>query len=257
MDSILALAAEYGLKVLEDAAQSIGAQYKGRFCGAMGEAGIFSFFPSKNLGGLGDGGMVVTSDDALAARMRSLRNHGMEPKYYHSEVGGNFRMDTLQAALLLVKLRHYASYAEGRTRNALRYSEALGALPGVVVADERHCACVQAQQQALHEAGARLVLPVVYGHNKGIWNQYTLRVLNGKRDELKAWLLGRGIGCEVYYPLTLDQQACFSDLPAHALSGCETAHLLADQVLSLPVYAEMTEQQQAEVVEAVAAFLAQ
>ena len=256
MDPILALAGEHGLKVVEDAAQSIGAAYKGRQSGTMGHFGTYSFFPSKNLGGFGDGGMVVTNDDELAEFARVLRVHGSKPKYYHHYVGGNFRMDTLQCALLSVKVKRYAEYTADRQRNATDYTAALSKLPGVVLADPAHCKCASAQSAALAAQGAKIVLPVAYGHNSHIWNQYTLRVLGaGKRDALRDHLLAKKIGCEVYYPVTLDQQQCFADLPATSRSGCEVAHQLASEVLSIPIYGELTEAQREEVIAAIAEWL--
>ncbi|MCB1225605.1 MAG: DegT/DnrJ/EryC1/StrS family aminotransferase [Verrucomicrobiales bacterium] len=254
MDAVLALSQKHGLAVVEDAAQAIGARYHGRACGAMGDFGTYSFFPSKNLGGFGDGGMVVTRDAAHAARLRSLRNHGMEPKYYHSHVGGNFRMDTLQAALLRTKLRHYAAYTAARQSNAAHYTAALSQLPGVVVADPAHCQC--ARHGASAAADAAVVLPVACPGNDHIWNQYTLRLGGGRRDAVKQALLEAGIGCEVYYPVTLDQQACFASLPEASRQGCEVSHQLALEVLSLPIYGELVPAQLDEVVAAVTRALA-
>lgn len=255
MDPILALAAEHGLKVVEDAAQSIGAAYKGRQSGTMGHFGTYSFFPSKNLGGFGDGGMVVTNDDELAEFARVLRVHGSKPKYYHHYVGGNFRMDTLQCALLSVKVKRYAQYTAERQRNATHYAAALSKLPGVVLADPAHCKCASAQNAALAAPGAKIVLPVAYGHNTHIWNQFTLRVLGGKRDSLRDHLVAKKIGCDIYYPVTLDQQQCFAGLPAASRSGCEVSHQLASEVLSIPIYGELTEAQREEVIAAIAEWL--
>ncbi len=256
MDAVQALAAEHGLKVVEDAAQSLGAAYKGRQTGTIGDFGCYSFFPSKNLGGLGDAGLLVTNDDKLGEYARILRVHGSAPKYYHHYVGGNFRIDALQAAFLSVKLKHYGAYTENRQVNAAYYDEHLGALPGVVKADPAHCKCVTAQAAALKKAEAKLVLPVSYSHNTHIWNQYTVRVLDGKRDALRDFLWSRKIGCEVYYPVTLDQQKCFAHLPPHALKGCDVSHQLAAEVLSIPIYPELNEAQKQEVVAAIAEFLA-
>ncbi|MBK8040382.1 MAG: DegT/DnrJ/EryC1/StrS family aminotransferase [Verrucomicrobiaceae bacterium] len=255
MDPILALATEHGLKVVEDAAQSIGAAYKGRQSGTMGHFGTYSFFPSKNLGGFGDGGMLVTNDDELAEFARVLRVHGSKPKYYHHYVGGNFRMDTLQCALLSVKVKRYAQYTADRQRNAANYTEALSKLPGIVLADPAHCKCASAQNEALAAQGAKIVLPVAYGHNSHIWNQFTLRVLGGKRDSLRDHLVAKKIGCDIYYPVTLDQQQCFANLPAASRSGCEVAHQLAQEVLSIPIYGELSEAQREEVIAAIAEWL--
>ena len=256
MDAITALAREHDLRVIEDAAQSMGARYRGHSCGTIGDAGIFSFFPSKNLGGFGDSGMMVTNDDALAARARRLRNHGMEPKYYHHEIGGNFRIDALQAALLRVKLPHLPAYSAARAANAAFYREELARLPGLVSGDPGDCRCLTVQEKRLDEMDARIVLPVAYDHNTHIWNQFTLRVRGaGERDRLRSVLESAGIGCEVYYPLTLDQQTCFASLPETARRPCPVAHRLATEVLSIPVYPELPEEGRAEVVAAIGDFL--
>lgn len=255
MDAVLTLAQERGLKVIEDAAQAIGSSYRGKQAGTMAQFGCYSFFPSKNLGGLGDGGLLVTNDDALAAKAKALRNHGMEPKYYHSMVGGNFRLDALQAAFLRVKIPHYATYTEGRRTNAAYYLEQLAQLPGVVPADPQHCKCATEQKAALAAAGAQIVLPAAYPHNGHIWNQFTLRVLDGQRDALKQHLTKLGIGCDVYYPLTLDRQECFATLPESSRQGCEVAHQLAAEVISIPVYPELNTAQKEEVVSAIRTFL--
>jgi dTDP-4-amino-4,6-dideoxygalactose transaminase len=256
MDPLLDLAQQHGLHIIEDAAQSLGALYKGRPSGTLGHFGAYSFFPSKNLGGLGDSGLLTTQDDKLAHYARILRVHGMEPKYYHHYVGANFRIDALQAALLSVKLKHYATYTANRQANAAYYHQHLAQLPGVIQADPAHCKCQQQQTAALQASSARIVLPVAYAHNTHIWNQYTLRVLHGQRDQLKKHLLAQGIGCEVYYPVTLDAQQCFASLPPHARQPCPVAQQLKDEVLSIPVYPELTTAQKAEVVSAIASFLA-
>lgn len=256
MDPIMALAKEHGLRVVEDAAQSIGSQYKGRQSGTMGDFGTYSFFPSKNLGGFGDGGMLVTNDDELAEFAKVLRNHGAKPKYYHHYVGANFRMDTLQCAMLSVKVKRYAQYTADRQRNATHYTAELLKLPGVVQADPAHCKCVSAQDTWLAAQNARIVLPVAYAHNDHIWNQYTLRVLGGQRDALRDHLTAKKIGCEVYYPVTLDQQQCFADLPESSRTGCDISHRLASEVMSIPIYGELTETQRLEVIAGIADWLA-
>lgn len=248
MDGVMALAKEHGLFVVEDTAQAIGARYRGKACGTMGEYGAYSFFPTKNLGGLGDGGLLVTNDDALAEKARIYRMHGMQPKYYHKEVGGNFRMDAVQAGLLRVKVPHLAGYNAARARNAGRYVEQLSALRGVTVASEAHCGCLEGQRAALPE-GTKLILPVAYGHNEHTWNQFTVRVPGaGNRDALQAHLQAAGIGCEVYYPVSLHQQECFADLPEHSRSGLPVSELLCGEVLSLPVFPELTREQQDHVI---------
>ncbi len=235
MDGVMALAEEHGLQVIEDAAQSIGARYKGKSSGTFGAFGCYSFFPSKNLGGLGDAGLLVTDDDALADLARTLRNHGMAPKYYHSHIGGNFRLDALQAAFLRVKVPHYADYTGGRRRNAAYYTEQLSPLA----------------------SPDSLILPFAMEGRDHIWNQFTLRLPGkGRRDALRDYLLGQQIGCEIYYPLTLDQQQCFANLPEPSRRGCEVSHKLADEVVSIPIYPELKESQLAEVVAGIRSFLA-
>ena len=256
MDAVLGLATEHGLKVIEDGAQSIGASYKGRPCGSMGDIGTYSFFPSKNLGGFGDGGALVCQDDELAERCQVLRVHGSKPKYHHHFVGGNFRLDPLQAAMLLVKLPHYGEYTKRRQANAAYYTGRLSQVPGVVLADPAHCRCAKAQEAWLESTGAKVVLPAQYSHNEHIWNQYTLRVIGaGRRDALKDFLTQRKVGCEIYYPITMDQQKCFADTPAASRQGCEVAHRLAAEAISIPIYPELTDAQKAEVAGAIEEFL--
>lgn len=256
MDGLMAIAEEHGLKVIEDGAQAIGSKYKGRGCGTIGDFGTYSFFPSKNLGGFGDGGMLVTNDADLAEKSRVMRMHGSKPKYYHRYIGGNFRIDALQSALLRVKLRRYEGYTEARRANAAFYTAALGALPGVVLGEEADCCCAAGQAAKLAAGGAKLVLPVAYAHNEHIWNQYTLRVLGeGRRDALREHLSGLGVGCEIYYPVTMDQQVCFEDVPEASRSGIEVAHQLAGEVISIPIFGELSEAQRDEVVAAVGSFV--
>ncbi|MBL9118088.1 MAG: DegT/DnrJ/EryC1/StrS family aminotransferase [Verrucomicrobiaceae bacterium] len=232
MDGIMAIAAEHGLTVIEDAAQSFGARYKGQQSGTIGHFGAYSFFPSKNLGALGDAGLLVTNDDELGQRAKILRVHGMEPKYYHREVGGNFRIDALQSAFLRIKLRHYDSYTSRRQANAAWYRSKFGdSLKG------------------------KIVLPTEEEDRFHIWNQFTLRVLNGRRDEFRAHLAKAGIGCDIYYPLTLDQQECFQKLPQSSLDGISTAHRLASEVISIPIYPELREEQREEVAAAILSFV--
>jgi dTDP-4-amino-4,6-dideoxygalactose transaminase len=247
MDPIMALAQEHHLAVIEDGAQSIGAEYKGRGCGTIGDLGTYSFFPSKNLGGFGDGGMLVTDSDDLAERSFVLRAHGSKPKYYHHFVGGNFRIDPLQAALLRVKLGRYGSYTEMRQRNADYYESCLLKLEGVFLSDG----------MAVPE-NARILLPPTMPGNKHIWNQYTLRIIGeGQRDALKDFLTREGIGCEVYYPVPMHQQRCFSDLPETSLGSLPVCELLAEQVISIPIFPELTRAQQDTVIEAIHQFLAE
>jgi dTDP-4-amino-4,6-dideoxygalactose transaminase len=241
MEQITALARRHGLAVIEDAAQALGAEYRGKPVGSMGEFGTISFFPSKNLGGLGEGGLLVTNDAELADKARLLRNHGMHPRYFHSMVGGNFRIDALQAALLGVKLPLLPEYTAGRQRNACEYNRALGDLRG--------------------GEAVEVIVPVTHPDRTHISNQYTLRVrrrarwqwAESPRDSLRRWLTERGIGSEIYYPVPLHQQECFRPWgPYPRLPVCEAA---ADEVVSLPVFAEMTAEELATVANAVADFV--
>ena len=245
MDAIRAFAAERDLRIIEDVAQSIGATYQGSGCGTLGELGCFSFFPSKNLGGFGDGGLVTTDDADLAETLRRIRNHGMHPRYYHATVGANFRMDALQCALLRVKLRHLGEYTSGREANARYYLDRISVLPGI-----------------MHAGGAdggptaRIVLPQAGADAGHVWNQFTLRIPGaGRRDALKNHLTARGIGCEIYYPVALHQQECFQQLPAHAIQACPVSESLTGEVLSIPVYPELSAGQRDEVVAAIAEWL--
>ncbi len=229
MEPILTLARRHGLAVIEDAAQAFGAEYRGNPVGALGEFGTVSFFPTKNLGALGEAGLVVTNDPKLADRARLVRNHGMEPRYYHSAVGGNFRMDAVQAALLAIKLSHLTDYTAGRQRNACLYERAFANLAGIVT-------------------------PSTHADRNHIVNQYTLRVRNGRRDALRHHLAARGIASEIYYPVPLHKQECFRHiLPPGPLPMAEA---LAAEVLSLPVFPEMRDDERRAVVEAVAEFAA-
>jgi dTDP-4-amino-4,6-dideoxygalactose transaminase len=225
MDPILALASQAGVAVIEDACQAIGATYKGRQAGSMGTAGCFSFFPSKNLGAFGDAGLVTTSDPGLAHEIRLLRNHGAEPKYFHKRVGGNFRMDTLQAAVLRVKLPHLARWSAMRRDNAVRY-EALFAAAGLA---------------------SRVALPVTPPGCGHIFNQYAVRV--PERDRVRAFMTERGIGTEIYYPVPFHLQECFATL-GHARGDFPHAEAAADTTLALPIYGELTAAQQEAVVAA-------
>jgi len=228
MDPLLELGRSKGIPVVEDAAQAIGAfDGQNRLAGSMGELGCFSFFPSKNLGAFGDAGMVTARDEALADRVRVLRAHGASPKYYHSLVGGNFRIDALQAAILRVKLRHLPGWTAGRRANAERY------------------------RNLFEEAGLtdRVALPPDEpGH---IYNQFVIRV--PRRDELRAALQAAGIGTQIYYPVPLHLQVCFEDLGYEAGDLPESEQAALDS-LAIPVYPELTEEQQAYVVSTVAGF---
>ncbi len=227
MTPILETATRAGVAVIEDAAQAIGARYHGRSVGSLGALGCFSFFPSKNLGAFGDGGLVTTNDPALAHRVRLIRNHGAEPKYFHKMVGANFRLDALQAAVLRVKLPHLAEWTEARRRNADRYRELLA--PLVVK--------------------GRLQLPVEPDGCFHIYNQFVIRV--DSRDRLKAGLDARRVGTEIYYPVPFHLQECFSHL-GYRKGQFPAAEEAADQTLALPIYGELTEAQQRYVVESIA-----
>ena len=228
MDTILEVARRHKLPVIEDAAQAIGADYNGRRAGTMGDIGCFSFFPSKNLGGAGDGGLLTTEDDALAEQLRILRVHGGKPKYYHRVVGINSRLDALQAAVLRVKLKYLDQWTEGRQRNAARY-DALFA------------------EAKLEE----VVTPPVYPGRRHIYNQYTIRC--AERDALMAYLKAEGIGTEIYYPVPLHQQECFAYL-GYSAGDLPMSEQAARECLSLPIYPEMTEAMQDYVVEKIAEF---
>lgn len=247
MDALLELARAKGVRVIEDGAQAMGATYKGRQAGTMGDFGTFSFFPSKNLGGFGDSGMLVTNDDALAERATLLRNHGAKPKYYHKFIGGNFRMDALQCALLRVKLSHYSAYTEGRRRNAAYYREELSQLPGVEsngVSSER-----------AGRDGLKIILPQAFEGMGHIWNQFTLRLPGeGRRDALRDFLAARKIGAEIYYPVPLHAQECFAYVGT-ARESLPVANRLANEVLSIPIYPELKREQLDEVIGAIAEWL--
>jgi dTDP-4-amino-4,6-dideoxygalactose transaminase len=232
MESVLPLAERHGLALIEDAAQAIGARRKiageWRMAGELGTVGTFSFFPSKNLGSFGDGGMIVTQDDALAERLRRLRLHGGARQYHHDEVGYNSRLDTLQAAVLLAKLPHLASWSHARGERARRYSEAFAGHPDVCP-------------------------PAVDPANEHIFHQYTIRV--PRRNELQAHLKARGIGNAIYYPLALHLQPCFAHL-GYQRGQLPVSEAAMDTVISLPIYPELTVQQQGTVIDAVLEFYA-
>jgi dTDP-4-amino-4,6-dideoxygalactose transaminase len=243
MDEVMALAAKHNLFVIEDTAQSLGAAYRGGQLGTIGQMGAYSFFPSKNLGGLGDGGLVVTNDDQLAERSRLLRTHGAKPKYHHKFVGGNFRLDALQAALLTVKLPHYATYTQLRQKNADYYTTQLRGLPGVALAREERA------------VDARLLLPVALKENDHIWNQYTLRVTGaGRRDALLALFDARKVGTEIYYPLPMHAQECFRPL-GHEPEELPVSTRLAGEALSIPIFPELTRAQLDEVIGVIEEFI--
>jgi dTDP-4-amino-4,6-dideoxygalactose transaminase len=231
MDEINRIAAKHKLAVVEDAAQAVGAEWRGKRAGALGALGCFSFFPSKNLGAFGDAGAVTTDDDDLAQKLIDYRVHGMRPKYFHHVVGGNFRIDALQAAILHVKLKHLDAWSDGRRRNAKVYEE--------LFADAN--------------LGERVVLPRELPDRHHIYNQFCILFPDGRevRDRVMEHLKANGIGCEVYYPLTLPQQKCFANVPS-ASERFPNSDAAAEQSLAIPIYTELTRDQLAEVVREIA-----
>lgn len=230
MDPIVAAAKERGIPVIEDAAQSIGSEYKGRRAGSIGDIGCFSFFPSKNLGAFGDGGMCTATDPSVAERLKALRVHGSKKKYYHDWVGMNSRLDSLHAAILQVKLRHLDAWSEGRQRNADLYRELFTAQNVPVI----------------------LPQPKNY-QTRHIYNQFVIR--GERRDELQAHLKNAGIGTEVYYPLPMHLQKCFADL-GYKEGDLPVSEKLAKDSLALPVYPELKSGDIEYVVDSVRAFYA-
>jgi dTDP-4-amino-4,6-dideoxygalactose transaminase len=220
MDEILTLAEQHDLLVIEDCAQSFGSRYRERMTGSMGSAGAFSFFPSKNLGCYGDGGMITTDDDKIAAQIKMLRNHGSSRQYHHDVIGYNSRLDELQAVILRIKLKYIDDYNRERLRVAKSYNERL--------------------------AGSRFETPVIPEDRDHVFHQYTL--LCDERDALREAVLARDIACAVYYPVPLHRQKAFADVPQPALPVTEAT---AERCLSLPIFPEMTEQQIETVCEAV------
>jgi dTDP-4-amino-4,6-dideoxygalactose transaminase len=226
MDPIMAIAQRHNLYVIEDAAQAIGAAYKGHRAGSIGHFGCFSFFPSKNLGGFGDGGMITATDPALAHKAKLLRNHGAEPKYYHKLVGGNFRLDALQAAILRIKLRCLDGWTAGRQANADRY------------------------RALFTQAGLTdVVRPTEAPERRHIYNQFVIRT--SRRDAVMAKLKEHKIGHEIYYPVPLHLQECFAGL-GYRPGSLPESERAARETLALPIYPELTEEMQAAVVSAIA-----
>lgn len=229
MQPIMEVAQRHNLVVIEDAAQAIGSEYQGQRAGSIGHMGCFSFFPSKNLGGFGDGGMTVTNDPVLAERLQLLRGHGAKPKYYHKIVGGNFRLDALQAAVLRVKLHYLDGWTAARQRNAARYRQLF-------------------QQAGLDGA---IGLPVEVAGMRHIYNQFVIR--SNQRNALMDFLKAHKIGTEVYYPVPMHTQECFADWGYHE-GEFPLSEAAANQSLALPIYPELTEQMQQGVVDAIASF---
>jgi dTDP-4-amino-4,6-dideoxygalactose transaminase len=234
MEPLWHLAARHDLAVIEDAAQAIGAEYQGKRTGTLGAIGCFSFYPTKNLGGYGDGGMTVTSDPDWAARMVRLRVHGMEPKYHHKEVGWNARLDALQAAILRVKLPHLDRWIEARQEAARRYDLLI-------------------EEYGLEQSLER---PTVLPQRRHVFNQYVVRVRGGQRDALVKHLQAERIGCEIYYPIPLHRQECLAYL-GHAEGDFPVSEEASRSVLALPIFPELTVEQQRRVVQSCSAFLHQ
>jgi len=231
MKGINEIAKRKRVRVIEDAAQAIGAAQDGKRAGVLGDAGCLSFFPSKNLGGFGDGGAVTTNDKGLGETVAMLRVHGSKVKYVHERVGFNSRLDALQAAILSVKLNHLDTWAAGRQRNAARY------------------------ERLFRDAGLleRVTLPKTERGNVHVYNQFTIRV--HKRDELRAYLKDKGVGTEVYYPISLHLQSCYREL-GYGKGSFPVSEQASEEVLALPIYAELTEDQQAHVVNTIKDFFA-
>lgn len=225
MDTIMTIAEKHGLAVIEDAAQSITSTYKGRKAGSIGIAGCFSFFPSKNLGGIGDGGMIVTNNEQLYDQLIIMRNHGSKPKYYHQYVGGNFRLDPIQAAALLVKLPHLDEWSQGRRDNAAYYNQKF--------------------------AGSIVQTPYIHPDCISIYNQYCIRVPN--REALMTHLKENHIGCEIYYPVPMHTQECFQHL-GYQKGDFPEAEQTAGKVLALPIYPELTDEMKEYVADTLLAF---
>jgi dTDP-4-amino-4,6-dideoxygalactose transaminase len=231
MDPLIEVAERARVPIIEDAAQAIGARYRGRLAGGIGQVGCFSFFPSKNLGAFGDAGLVTTNDAALATEVRLLRNHGMDPKYYHSRIGGNFRIDTIQAAVLRVKAPHLDAWTDARRRNADRYRALF----------------------AKHGLDSTIELPVEPDGYRHVYNQFVIR--GADRDALRDHLTSRRIGTEIYYPVPFHAQACFESLRSVA-ANFPIADRAAATSLALPIYGELTAEQQEHVVASIAEFYA-
>ncbi len=232
MRSLSAIAKEAGgIPIIEDAAQAIGAEYFGSRAGALGTFGCFSFYPTKNLGGFGDGGIITTNDESAAEQLRVLRDHGQYPRYHHSVVGVNSRLDTMQAAILNVKLPHLDGWSAGRDRNAERY----------------------AAEFSKFSLGDRLGIPIVAEGCRSVWNQYTVRVTEDRRDEMQQYLAAQQIGSAVYYPIPLHLQECFAEL-GYQEGSLPVTEQAAKEVLSLPIFAELEQKELAQVIQSVGDF---
>ena len=232
MDMMHDVAHGNDLLVIEDAAQAIGAEYRGQRTGALGDVACFSFYPTKNLGGAGDGGMLTTNNERLSDRLALLRGHGMRPRYYHQVVGINSRLDSLQAAVLNVKLPHLERWVQMRIDNAQRYSSMFEA-------------------ERLHE---QITLPLAHTPGRHAWNQYVIRIAGGRRDALRSYLKECNIGTEIYYPIPLHQQACFTAL-GYEIGSLPETEKAASETLALPIFPEITDSEQQYVVQKIAAFV--
>ncbi|MCE9553001.1 MAG: DegT/DnrJ/EryC1/StrS family aminotransferase [Planctomycetes bacterium] len=242
MDPIVTIAKRHELAVLEDAAQAIGAMYHGRPAGSLGNVAALSFFPTKNLGAFGDGGMVLTSDEALAKRMVMLRNHGFQPKYHSQVLGGNFRLDALQAAVLRAKLPHLQTWTEARRDHAAFYRQAFSET-GLRSSDPT----------GPTEPG-QIVLPIESRDCRHVYHQFVIRVAAERRDPLRKHLAEQQIGTEVYYPLPLHVQGCFANL-GHRIGDFPHSERAAAETVALPIYAELLPEQQQRVVSAIAEYI--
>jgi len=231
MNHLNTLARNHSLTVIEDAAQAVGAELDGRRAGSLGDMGAFSFYPTKNLGGAGDGGLITTRNDELAKRLRLLHVHGMEPRYYHSVIGINSRLDSFQAAIVNVKLKYLEGWTMMRIQNALRYGELF-------------------MESGLDQI---LGLPKTLPNRRHVWNQYTVRVPEGLRDDLRKNLMEQKIGSEIYYPLGLHEQECYRSLGYAAESLPET-YKASREVLALPIFPELTEGEQRTVVRGIKSY---
>jgi dTDP-4-amino-4,6-dideoxygalactose transaminase len=228
MDGVMRVAERHGLVVIEDAAQAIGAEHQGRRAGSIGQYGCFSFYPSKNLGAAGDGGLIVTNDAQRAEKLKCLRVHGSSSKYRHTLIGGNFRLDAIQAAVVTAKLPHLDDWTAARQRNAARYDRLFAT------------------------AGVGIGLPTV-ATDRHIFNQYVVRV--SQRDLLREHLQARGVGTDVYYPIPMHLQECFKRL-GHTAGAFPVSEQAANETLALPVHPELTDEQTRYVVDCVADFVA-
>jgi len=239
MDAIMQIARKQKLYVIEDAAQAIGSERNGRRAGSIGDLACFSFFPSKNLGGFGDGGMVTTNDSNWADRLRLLRNHGFSPKYFNKMIGGNFRLDALQAAVLRAKFRHLDAWSETRRQNASYYREVLS-----------QAGCVYSDHDSTNATCSDLALrlPSESPHERHVFNQFVVR--SSQRDKLMAFLQERRIGTEIYYPQPMHLQECFAYL-GHHRGDFPASEAATQESLALPIYAELTIEQQQAVVAAI------